>query len=75
MLRGIPEKEGDKIVQAFWDGSKDRWITHVSTRVSPDTVSSLLHTAPVDCPIPTAALKEEAEESCRWIFFDIDVDN
>ena len=65
MLRGLPEKEGDRPVQAFWDGSKDRWVTHVSTRVSPDAVSTLMHTAPVDAPIPPAILKQESEESCR----------
>ena len=74
MLRGIPEKDGERSVQAFWDGSKDRWVTHVSTIVSPDTVSTLLHTTPVDCPIPTSDLKEEAEESSRHDSIKIFVD-
>ena len=65
MLRGVHEKDGEKPLQAFWDGSKDRWVSHVSTRVSPDAVSTLLHTTPVDAPIPPAMLKQEAEDSCR----------
>ncbi len=69
MLRGLPEKEGDRQVHAFWDGSKDRWVNHVSTRVSPDAVSTLMHTAPVDAPIPPAILKQESEESCRQCLF------
>ena len=65
MLRGENE-DSEKGIQLYWDGSKDRWISHVSTRVSPDTVSTLLHTSPVDVPIPATALRQEAEETIRF---------
>ena len=67
-LRGVPE-EAEAEAQAFWDGSKDRWVTHVLTSVAPDNVASVLHTSssrsPIDKPIPKALLRKEADENIR----------
>ena len=49
-LRGIAAEEhcaqdGANVGSAprqFWDGSRDRWVSEVSTRVDPDAVSDVL---------------------------------
>jgi hypothetical protein len=49
-LRGIAAEEdcdqdGVNVGSAprqFWDGSRDRWVSEVSTRVDPDAVSDVL---------------------------------
>jgi len=49
-LRGIAEEDcaqdgganGASAPRQFWDGSRDRWVSEVSTRVDPDAVSNVL---------------------------------